>query len=159
MTTPTPSNALVNVLAEWEDKNGTMAAIMPDEWAGLMRPVMNACMIQSPRQIRRELAAVKDFHNEFVSIHAEEIGKLNQLKADLAAAQEALYTANLDANLAVERAKAAEERAEQNAKDAEFGKILMRYIDRLLDPVPEDPLEKIVRELSAAIDAAMKEPK
>lgn len=68
MTTPTPSNALVNVLAEWEDKNGTMAAIMPDEWAGLMRPVMNACMIQSPRQIRRELAAAQE---ELASVKAE----------------------------------------------------------------------------------------
>ena len=48
---------IVRVLAEWEDENGTLAAIMPDEWAELRDKVARACVDQSPRMLRAALAA------------------------------------------------------------------------------------------------------
>ena len=59
--TPTPrTDSLVNVLAGWEDRNGAMAAITPDEWDDLFYPVTQACITQSPRQLRRDLAAAQE---------------------------------------------------------------------------------------------------
>lgn len=46
---------LVNALAEWEDANGTMAVILPSEWDDLKQRVMDACVHQSPRQLRMQI--------------------------------------------------------------------------------------------------------
>lgn len=40
-------------------------------------------------------------------------------------------------------------------EDSIYARILFRYIDRLNDPTPEDPLEKIVGEMDDAIEAVM----
>jgi hypothetical protein len=53
---------LVEVLAAWEDQNGTMAAILPSEWDALKQDVMDACVVQSPRMLRHELALLKRLH-------------------------------------------------------------------------------------------------
>ena len=50
---------LVAVLAAWEDQNGTMAAILPSEWDALKQDVMDACVVQSPRMLRKELRRLK----------------------------------------------------------------------------------------------------
>ena len=47
---------LVEVLARWEDQNGTMAAILPSEWDALKQDVMDACVLQPPRMLRSEIA-------------------------------------------------------------------------------------------------------
>jgi len=105
MTTPTPrTGELVRVLAEWEDKNGTMAAIMPHEWAELMRPVMNACMSQSPRQIRAELAQAREELAEERSrldYPAKEIAELRERATKAEAERDAART---ERNVAVSRA-------------------------------------------------------
>jgi ribA/ribD-fused uncharacterized protein len=58
---PSPAPAvqppLVKVLADWEDKWGTLAGVMPEEWAALMPAVTEAAAIQSPRQLRASLSA------------------------------------------------------------------------------------------------------
>lgn len=46
---------LVNTLAEWEDENGSMAGILPSEWDDLKQRVMDACVHQSPRQLRMQI--------------------------------------------------------------------------------------------------------
>jgi len=43
------------------------------------------------------------------------------------------------------------------AQNAKLGEILLRFIDRLNDPSPNDPLTLVVVQLVAAVDAAMKE--
>lgn len=48
---------IVRVLAEWEDRNGSLAGIQPDEWAALMEPVAVAATRQSPRMARFSWAA------------------------------------------------------------------------------------------------------
>ena len=50
---------LVEVLARWEDQNGTMAAVLPSEWDSLREDVMDACVIQSPRMLRTEVLRLK----------------------------------------------------------------------------------------------------
>jgi len=50
---------LVEVLAAWEDKNGTMAAILPSEWDALKQEVMDACVVQSPRMLRAQLSELR----------------------------------------------------------------------------------------------------
>lgn len=51
---------LVAVLAQWEDENGTMAAILPDEWMKLHAAVTQACIEESPRMLRAALAEPVD---------------------------------------------------------------------------------------------------
>ena len=46
---------LVELLAGWEEKHGTMAAITPREWEELGPRVAEACVAQSPRMVRNEL--------------------------------------------------------------------------------------------------------
>lgn len=48
-------NPLVAVLADWEDANGTMACILPNEWSDLRQAVMDACVDQSPRMLLNAL--------------------------------------------------------------------------------------------------------
>jgi hypothetical protein len=48
---------IICVLAEWEDKNGTICGITPAEWAELMTAVTEVAIHQSPRQVRAVLAA------------------------------------------------------------------------------------------------------
>ena len=75
--TPTPrTDSLVNVLAGWEDRNGAMAAITPDEWDDLFYPVTQACITQSPRQLRRDLAAAQE---ELARVKAEREATLELL--------------------------------------------------------------------------------
>jgi len=47
---------IIDVLAEWESENGTIAAITPEEWAALLKPVADAAIVQSPRQARAALS-------------------------------------------------------------------------------------------------------
>lgn len=56
---------IIRILADWEDANGCLAAIMYDEWIALYKPITEAAVAQSPRMIRNEWqarlpAAVKD---------------------------------------------------------------------------------------------------
>lgn len=44
-------------LAEWESKNGTLAAILPDEWMALMEPITKLAVQQSPRMAVVDLSA------------------------------------------------------------------------------------------------------
>lgn len=46
---------IVRVLAEWEDRHGSLAGCMPDEWAALHGAVTDAAVEQSPRQLRAAL--------------------------------------------------------------------------------------------------------
>jgi hypothetical protein len=46
--------ALVNLLAGWEDENGAMGAILPCEWEAIRDQFTAACVIQSPRMLRNE---------------------------------------------------------------------------------------------------------
>lgn len=41
---------IIEVLADWESEHGSLAAIMPNEWAALMEAVTQAAIYQSPRQ-------------------------------------------------------------------------------------------------------------
>jgi hypothetical protein len=56
-----------------------------------------------------------------------------------------------------QRAESAESRALESAKDAELGRILMKYIDRLGDYCEIDPVDKIIAELEKDVDAAIGE--
>jgi hypothetical protein len=49
---------LVRVLAEWEDANGSLAGILPEEWSALWSSVTDAAAEQSPRQLRTALSTV-----------------------------------------------------------------------------------------------------
>lgn len=55
----------------------------------------------------------------------------------------------------LERANDAEDQVIELQSDAALGKILLRYIDRLIDPTPSDPLEKIVDEMIKEAMAAI----
>jgi len=131
MTTPTPSNPLVDLLAGWEDKNGTMAAIMPHEWAELMRPVMNACMYQSPRQIRSDLAA-RD--------------------AELAAMRAQLPPEDSELPSWQEAAIAWKRKAEEAARDKA---VLLKLIDAVIaiPNLTDEQLDELQRNCKAAIIA------
>jgi hypothetical protein len=43
---------IIRVLAEWEDANGTLCAITPDEWMALMEPIATFATLESPRMVR-----------------------------------------------------------------------------------------------------------
>lgn len=42
-----------------------------------------------------------------------------------------------------------------DARDAAIGRILMKYIDRLMDAVPSDPLENIVEQMADEVHTAI----
>jgi hypothetical protein len=48
-----PIPPLIKVLADWEDANGTIAAITAKEWVDLREAVQNAACRQSPRMLRQ----------------------------------------------------------------------------------------------------------
>jgi hypothetical protein len=48
---------IIQHLAEWEDKNGSLCAITADEWAALMEPITQIAVHESPRQARALLSA------------------------------------------------------------------------------------------------------
>jgi hypothetical protein len=50
--TSKPVPEILRVLADWEDANGCLAAIMYDEWIALYKPITEAAVAQSPRMIR-----------------------------------------------------------------------------------------------------------
>lgn len=50
---------IIKVLAEWEDKNGTLAGILEHEWLALLHPIRRAATIQSPRRARHEYNTMK----------------------------------------------------------------------------------------------------
>ena len=50
---------LVELLADWEDKHGSMAAITQNEWMDLGPLVAEACVVQSPRMVRNELRRLR----------------------------------------------------------------------------------------------------
>lgn len=52
--------AILKVLAEWEDVNGTICGIMPDEWMALMEPIANVAIFESPRMARTRFAALAE---------------------------------------------------------------------------------------------------
>lgn len=47
---------IIEVLAKWEDRNGTLAGILPHEWAELWEPIASAAVIESPRMARAALS-------------------------------------------------------------------------------------------------------
>lgn len=47
---------LVTLLAEWEDKNGTLAGITLSEWVELHQAATDAAVIESPRMLRNRIA-------------------------------------------------------------------------------------------------------
>lgn len=59
---------LVEVLARWEDENGTMACILPNEWSDLRQAVMDACVHQSPRMLRAEIRRLRTALAELVAV-------------------------------------------------------------------------------------------
>lgn len=56
---------------------------------------------------------------------------------------------------ATERAERAEAECERLREDAQIGKILLRYIDRLIDPIPTDPLVVVVKLMEEEVCAAI----
>ena len=49
--------SLIEVLARWEDANGSLAAIFENEWIELLPHIAEAACVQSPRQIRAAIEA------------------------------------------------------------------------------------------------------
>jgi hypothetical protein len=47
---------IIKLLAEWENANGTLCAVTPDEWMALMEPVANAAVLESPRMALAAIA-------------------------------------------------------------------------------------------------------
>ena len=76
---------LVEVLACWEDQNGTMAAILPSEWDVLKQDVMDACVVQSPRMLRAEILRLRTACNDRTDLlrkQAEELAGLQDALTD-----------------------------------------------------------------------------
>lgn len=55
--TPPALPRIIQVLAEWEDRNGSLAGIMADEWVALREAVVDAAIVESPRMVRNAFAA------------------------------------------------------------------------------------------------------
>jgi hypothetical protein len=50
--------AIIRILAEWEDRNGSLCAALYDEWIALYPAITKAAVAQSPRMIREEWSRV-----------------------------------------------------------------------------------------------------
>jgi hypothetical protein len=51
---------VLDLLADWERKNGTIAAILTEEWDDLRLPVVDASLYESPRQTQNKVRALTD---------------------------------------------------------------------------------------------------
>ena len=47
---------VLQVLVDWENENGTLAGILPNEYAALMDKLTDAAILQSPRQAAAALS-------------------------------------------------------------------------------------------------------
>lgn len=79
--------------------------------------------------------------------------RIEALVAQVARGQTLIDKHLFRAEAAEARALAAERTAEERGRDAEFGELLLRYIDRMTDPCDDDTLESIVYELDRAVVA------
>lgn len=167
MTTPTPrTDALVRKL-EAEIRANAKGTPMEDP-ASQAIDALADCERDLAAALGRAKSAGEDAFKLRVDLAAaqEEIRNYRadkiEMQAQINGAEMRAFQAENSVAAAKEARQRAEARAESNAKDAELGRILMRYIDRLTDPTPADSLELIVGQMSkdvhAAIDAARGQP-